>query len=159
MRRAALLALLLLAAAPGPDDAAQIRDLRAENNAALAARDPARIAAAYAPGYTLLRGVSGAVGQGADAPATMLAASDWRDLTFIAYTRTPGRIEIADDRQRAAEWGHWTGTWRAPAPVTARGGEYLAVWVPTAQGWRLRSETFVALDCTGVGCTMPEQRR
>ena len=153
MRFAVVLAAFAVAASPAPDDAARIRALRAENNAAILARDPVRIACAYAPGYLYVRGVSGAMGQGADAAAHSLATSDWLDPTFVTYTRTPDRIEVASDGQRAAEWGRWTGQWRAPAPVTARTGEYLAVWVPTKDGWRLRSESFVALGCDGPGCS------
>ena len=152
IRRVLLAALLIAAAAAAPDDEAAIRSLRAENNAALAARDGTRLARAYAPGYVFIRGYSGEVGRDADSVARTLAATDWRDPTFVGYVRVPARVEIASDRKRAAESGRWTGTWRAPAPVTRRTGEYLAVWVPTPDGWRLRSETFVALGCEGPGC-------
>jgi hypothetical protein len=154
MKRFAVLfaGTLLLAAAP-PTDEAQIRALRSENNAAMLARDQARLSRAYAPGYAFIRGFSGAIGQGPDASARSLAVTDWRDPAFVTYSRTPSRIALASDGKRAAEWGNWVGEWRAPAPVTRRTGEYLAVWVPTREGWRLRSETFVALGCVGVGCT------
>jgi len=28
-------------------------------------------------------------------------------------------------------------------------GLYLAVWIPVGETWRLKSETFVTLSCTG----------
>lgn len=168
MKAAALLALLTLTLAlPAPSAAIEpsipqtspnesaIRAARAENNAALAARDPARLARAYAPGYTFIRGFGGEIGQGPDAPARLLGASDWRDPYFLHYLRTPAAIEFASDGQRAAESGTWEAQWSDPAPVKRRTGRYLAVWVPTAAGWKLRSETFVALGCEGWGCNTP----
>lgn len=151
MRGVLILALALVAAAPS-DPEAQIRAVRAENNAALARHDTVAERRAYVPGYTLIRGFAGTVVEGADRVAADLEATDLKDPTYIAYHRTPDRIRIASDGQRAAEWGHWEGRWRAPARVTRRSGEYLAVWVPTHDGWRLRSESFVALGCEGPGC-------
>ena len=60
---------------------------------------------------------------------------------FLGFVRTPDVVSVANPPLRAMERGHWQG-----GGVSGRlSGEYLAVWVPTPQGWKLRSETFVTL--------------
>jgi hypothetical protein len=55
--------------------------------------------------------------------------------------RTPDVVTRADPPLRAMERGRWQG-----GSVSGRvSGAYLAVWVATPQGWKLRSETFVTL--------------
>ena len=147
----AALGLALIAAA-SPDPVSEIRRLRSENNLAIAHRDGAAMKRAYLPSYKLIRGFGGELLQGPDNLLAELASTDWNDPQHITYRRTPDRIVIASDGRRASETGHWEGLWRSGAPVTRRTGEYLAVWVPTPQGWRLRSESYVALGCEGRGC-------
>lgn len=146
-----LAALALGAAAPSGDEAA-IRTLRAGNNAAILKRDAAAMQAAYAADYTLIRGYAGTVVHGGPGLVQEWTATDWKDPLFITYARTPTRVEISSDGRRAGEWGTWEGRWKPGAPVLRRTGEYLAVWIATPAGWRLRSESFVALGCEGPGC-------
>jgi hypothetical protein len=44
------------------------------------------------------------------------------------------------------ERGQWVAQYRGDKGRPRVSGDYLAVWVPSPQGWRLRSETFVTLD-------------
>jgi len=54
-----------------------------------------------------------------------------------------------------AESGRWAGTWRKPDGVMRKSGVYLARWVPSGGTWRLKSELFVTLKCTGSPVLMP----
>jgi hypothetical protein len=78
---------------------------------------------------------------GADAMADYFARA-FKTPGFLGFVRTPDVVTIAAPPQRAMERGHWSG-----GSLTGRfSGEYLAAWVPTPTGWKLRSETFVTLS-------------
>jgi hypothetical protein len=44
------------------------------------------------------------------------------------------------------ERGRWVARYRTDKTRPRFSGEYLAIWVPSPQGWRLRSESFVTLS-------------
>jgi ketosteroid isomerase-like protein len=140
------IAAALLAAGPA-DAERQIRAARAESNLAIAAHDMAGMRRSFAPGYTIL---PGSLGKPLD--AEQLAARilpTFQDPTFIAYVRTPHRVEIATSGKRAAESGRWVGSWAEMDGEMRLSGTYLATWIPTPAGWRLLNESFVTLACTG----------
>lgn len=141
-----LLALSATAAMP-PDDIAQIRTLRGQSNAAVAAHDYQAMRRFFLPDYTILPGSSGRPFT-ADEMATRIAG-DFNDPEFVAYVRVPTRIVISDRRQRAAEIGRWAGTWRKAGGTMVVSGIYQATWNPTPAGWRLKNESFVTLACRG----------
>lgn len=147
-------ALILLCLAAGSaawsrplSPAAQIRALRAESNAAIAAHDVAAMRKLYLPDFTILPGSSGAPFGLAAFEQRMVAA--FADPSFVTYVRTPVRITIGASGKRAAEAGTWVGTWRKPDGTMRLSGVYQAMWLPTADGWRLKNESFVSLSCTG----------
>lgn len=143
-----LAAILALAVpAPARDAATEIRALRAQSNAAIAAHDADALRGLFLPDYTVLPGSSGAP---SDRAATIerLAAA-FIDPTFVTYVRTPTRIVIGTSGKRAAETGTWVGIWRKPDGIMRVSGVYQAMWLPTPQGWRLKNESFVSLGCTG----------
>src|SRR4051794_35103198 len=113
---AAGLALALQAAAaasgrPG-DVAAQIRALRAQSNAAIAAHDFEAMRRFFVDDYTILPGSSG---PSFDIEAfRRRIAPSFADPTFVTYIRTPTHILVGGSGRRAAEVGRWLGIWRSP---------------------------------------------
>ncbi|WP_439546445.1 DUF4440 domain-containing protein [Sandarakinorhabdus sp.] len=130
-----------MASTPAAADAvADIKAARAAYNAAIAARDVAGVRAAFGDGYIGIAGSGGEAIIGADAMTDYFARA-FKTPGFLGFVRTPDVVTVAVPPVRAMERGHWSG-----GSVSGRfSGEYLAVWVPTATGWKLRSESFVTL--------------
>ena len=114
-----------------PEDA--IRARRRLTNKLIAAREAGRLRPFFAADATLVPGGGGLI-VGADAIVAAFAAQ-MREPGFIAYVRTPDRIEVAADQ--AAETGHWTGAGQA--------GAYMAAWRKVTGQWVIESELFVTL--------------
>lgn len=144
MKLAAL--LMVLATPAAADPVADITAARAAYNAAIAARDVAGVRAAFGEGYVGIAGAGGEAIIGADAMTDYFARA-LKTPGFLGFVRTPDVVTVAVPPQRAMERGHWSG-----GSLNGRvSGEYLAVWVPTPQGWKLRSETFVTLSTGAPG--------
>ena len=126
---------------------ADIRASRARSNTAIAAHDIAGMKAPFLPDAVVLPGSSGAP-FGMDGFDARIGAT-FADPTFVAWVRTPAKVVIAADGKRAAETGTWVGTWRKPNGEMRMTGVYQAMWLPTPDGWRLRNESFVTLECHG----------
>jgi ketosteroid isomerase-like protein len=142
-----LAALLMVLATPAAaDPVADIMAARAAYNAAIAARDVAGVRAAFGEGYVGIAGTGGEAIIGTDAMTDYFARA-FKTPGFLGFVRTPDVVTVAVPPQRAMERGHWSG-----GSLNGRvSGEYLAVWVPTPQGWKLRSETFVTLSTGASG--------
>ena len=136
------------AATPG-DPASIVRAQRTEYNAAIAAHDPVRLRTFLVDDYHLISGSSGNVDSSADAAARGYADEEFKDPTFVTYRRTPTSIVAATSGKRIAESGRFEGSWNKPDGAMRKTGIYLAMWVPSAGTWRLKSEAFVTLACTG----------
>jgi hypothetical protein len=67
----------------------------------------------------------------------------------VTYWRTPTSVVIGSSGKPVAESGHWEGVWHKPDGTMRKTGIYLAMWIPAASAWRLKSEGFAALACTG----------
>ena len=141
------LVAIALAATTGRADEAQIRSLRAQSNAAIAAHDYPALRRFFTPDYTIFPGSSGRPFSADDMAKRI--AGDFSDPTFVTYVRTPQRIIVSSDRARAAETGRWVGTWRKREGTMRISGIYQATWNPTPAGWRLKNESFVTLACSG----------
>ncbi len=139
--KAFLAGVAMVLASPALADPVQdIRAARAAYNAAVAARDVDGIRRVLGDDYLGIAGSGGERIESADAMAEYFARA-FRTTGFVGFVRTPDVVTIAEPAVRAMERGTWSG-----GSITGRlRGEYLAVWVPTPQGWRLRSETFVTL--------------
>ena len=139
---AALIMIMATPAAAGPvaDIKAEIGSVRAAYNAAIAARDAAGVRAALGEDYIGIAGTTGEAIIGADAMADYFARA-FKTPGFLGFVRMPDVIMVANPPARAMERGHWSGG----STNGQLSGEYLAVWVPTPKGWKLRSETFVTL--------------
>jgi ketosteroid isomerase-like protein len=134
-------ALLMMAAVPAAaDHQAEIRDARARYNAAIMAHDATTIRSMFVDEYKGIAGSGGELIAGGDAMAAYFANA-FRNPDFKGFVRTPDVITIATPPDRAMERGHWHGG----SGKNLLEGEYLAVWIPTSTGWRLRSESFVTL--------------
>lgn len=144
MKLALAIVLMAATAVPG-DDTARIRNARAAYNAAIIARDVAVIRATFVDDYKGIAGSGGELIAGGDAMAVYFASA-FRNPAFISFVRTPDVITVAAPADRAMERGQWLGRTRTATGETRLHGEYLAIWVPTPTGWRLRSETFVTLS-------------
>jgi ketosteroid isomerase-like protein len=133
--------MIMAIATPAAADAiAEIKAARSAYNAAIAARDVAGVRAALGDEYIGLAGTGGEKIIGADAMADYFARA-FKTPGFLGFVRMPDVVTVAVPPLRAMERGHWSG-----GSTSGRvSGEYLAVWVPTATGWKLRSETFVTL--------------
>ena len=126
-----------------------VRAQRAEYNAAIAAHDAVRLRTFLVDDYHLILGSSGNVDSGADAATRGYADEEFKDPTFVRYRRTPTSIVAAASGKRIAETGRFEGLWNKPDGMMRRTGIYLAMWVPAAGTWRVKSEAFVTLACTG----------
>ena len=126
-----------------------VRAQRAESNAAIAAHDAVRLRKLFDDDYHAILGSTGDLDSGADAATLGYADDEFKDPTFVTYRRTPTSIVIAASGKRIAETGRFEGVWRRPDGTMRKTGVYLAMWIPSAGGWRLKSEAFVTLRCTG----------
>jgi Domain of unknown function (DUF4440) len=140
-------------AATGDGAAATVRAQRAESNAALEAHDAVRLRKLFDDDYHGIQGTSGALDSGGYAAAQSYGDEEFKDPTFVRYRRTPTSIVSAKSGKRVAESGRWEGIWREPDGAMRKTGVYLAMWIPSGGTWRLKSEAFVTLACTGsVSC-------
>jgi ketosteroid isomerase-like protein len=126
------------------DDAGAIRAARERYNVAIVSRDVAGVRAMFTDDYKGIAGTNGDLVSGGEAMAAFFARA-FATPGFITYVRTPDVITVAKPADRAMERGHWVGRSISGTTETSISGEYLAVWVPVAGGWKLRSETFVSL--------------
>lgn len=124
-----------------PEDA--IRARRRLTNKLIAAHQAGRLRPFLDPQVKMIVGDGGLI-TGADAVIAAFEAQ-FRDPAFVAYERTPERVEVDRDGLRAAESGRWVGSWRQ-ARMT---GVYLAAWRKVTGQWVIESETFVTMDGEG----------
>jgi hypothetical protein len=147
---AAMLAAAGMTTVMAAEDAvAIVRSLRAESNAAIAAHDAKRLRPLLADDYRGIQGTSGALDSGGAATARSYGNEEFRDPSFVSYERIPDKVTMAGSGRRIGESGHWVGTWRKADGIMRKTGDYLAVWTVSNGQWRLRSETFVTLSCSG----------
>lgn len=151
---ATLLCVSSLAAIGSPPPAtpdAIVRSQRADYNAAVAAHDAKRLRSFLVDDYHLISGSTGSLDSGADMAAQSYADEEFKDPTFVTYRRDPLAVRVAASGKRIAETGRFVGIWHKPDGTMRKRGIYLAMWVPDAGTWRLKSESFVTLGCTGSG--------
>jgi ketosteroid isomerase-like protein len=136
-----------------PRDETLIRDARLDSNRAIAARAVDAIVGSMEDDVVITRG-SGAVlnGQEEAKKAFTEAFAGSKDLV---YERSTERVEVGASEPLAAEHGTWTARWtNADGKPATRQGSYLAMWRKTIGSnglpeWKIRSELFVELGCTG----------
>ncbi|MEZ5293904.1 MAG: nuclear transport factor 2 family protein [Vicinamibacterales bacterium] len=140
-------AVLGVASAQPPDDAAAIRAARAASNAAIAAHDVAGIARHWLPDVHIVTSTS-TQGTGPEVNGQRMAQQFQRRPDTV-YVRTPSTIDVFGAWNVASERGEWTGRWTEPDGVVDVGGTYLAQWRKVDGTWRIQAELFVPTRCRG----------
>ena len=133
-------------AAESPD-VRLIQSLRQQSNRAIQARDLKAFAQTMLPEIEVTRGSSVHV-SGRDSVLASLSVQ-FKDPAFLGYVRDTDSIQVSTSGPLAAERGHWTGRFQRSDGIQTITGVYLAMWRKTDAGWKIRSELFVSLACTG----------
>jgi ketosteroid isomerase-like protein len=123
-------------------DEANIRAARAHSNRSIARRNLLGVADSLAEDFLAV------IGDGTFVPSRTaylkLFKQDFDSpKTSLRYERIPDTIQISTADPLAAEHGHWIGT--DANGQTAYTGTYMAMWLHTPDGWKLRSELYVTL--------------
>jgi ketosteroid isomerase-like protein len=127
-----------------------VRAARAEQNAAIAARDLDRVASYWTDSVTVTAGLgAGLRGRAAYRRAFELDSA-------MLYERTPQQIVVSANWPLAWEQGTWTGRQAGGGDGSSLlSGSYAAQWVKVDGRWLIRSELFVATSCQAVACRWP----
>ena len=125
-----------------------IRAVRVRSNQAMAAHDLQTLVGTLTEDFVQVRGNGMFTGSKALWMDTM--RTSFADPKAIGFERTTDKVEVSKLESSkvtrlAAEHGHWTG--RKADGAKAFGGTYLAMWRKAGEGWKIRSELFVVLDC------------
>lgn len=128
-------------------EAQLIRALRLQSNRAIQDRDLAGFGETMMPDIDVTRG-SGSHLSSRDSVLASVRVQ-FNDPNFLGYVRTTDSIQISTSNPLAAEHGHWAGRFKRPDGIQTIAGTYLSMWRKTDQGWKIRSELFVNLSCTG----------
>jgi uncharacterized protein (TIGR02246 family) len=131
-------------------EAAAVRAVRAAQNSAIAQHDIDR-AASFWTDDVVIRSALGRVIQGRANYRSVMSAD-----SVTVYRRDPERVDVSgNDRWPLAfESGTWTGRGARDGRPLLR-GRYAAQWVKRDGRWLIRAEVFVALGCSGTGCSRP----
>jgi streptogramin lyase len=153
--------LLLLASTVGvgkgvgvASDVSQIRALRLANNRAIARHDISGMQETWSFDIHLIC-CGNVMFSGAKALTASYQEEEFKNPAFVAYVRIPERITVSTDRAQATEYGKWVGVFTRPHPVSS--GRYFASWKKERKGWKISSESYVALssDERGVATLHP----
>ena len=128
-------------------NAQAIRAVREISNAAIADRDLGTLRGTWVEDVHVTAS-SGEVFQGSPEMARAFASS-FEDPDFGTYRRVPETVSVSEGGGFGAEYGEWVGTWAKSDGEMNVHGVYLAQWQNHEGMWRIRSEVFVALSCTG----------
>ena len=123
-----------------------IRARRRLSNRLIAAHQADRLAPFLAADVRLTGGEGGTI---LGAPAVVEAfRQQFADPDFVTYERLTDDVSLDQEGQRAAESGHWTGTWKDGDGRLVLTGTYLAVWQKRIGQWVIEQELFVTLTRT-----------
>ncbi len=122
------------------DHSADIRALRRQSNAAIAALDPQYVASFMSEDVEVAV-AGGPVLRGRTANLDAWDAQ-MRTKGFGGYVRTPEQVIVDPSATTAREVGHWVGRWRVNGRAHEQAGRYTAEWKRGAMGWEIVRETF-----------------
>ncbi len=129
---------------------AEILTARAASNKAIAAHDLNAVTGFWTDDIVMTAG-SGTGAIGTDTWREALG-QQFERYPDIVYIRTPEHVELSVVGPLAAERGRWVGRWTTDDGPVESGGTYSAMWRKESGRWRIRSQLFVTLTCTGAGC-------
>ena len=142
---------ILVSGSDFDSDKEAIRAIRAESNEAIKNHDAAAIVASFADSYQITTG-SGQLFHDTPEIEQELWAELLAENPDVIYVRTPDQVEISSYLPRAAESGTWVGNRTSDkGPIELR-GTYSASWIKVDGDWKIQSEMFVTLSCSGEGC-------
>jgi ketosteroid isomerase-like protein len=132
------------------DDRALVAAARTAQNRAIAAGDLDLVASFWTEDVTVRR----ALGHPLTGRAAAREALQPPGLpaSRIIYQRLASDIDVSMNWPLAFETGRWEGHLGTVTGPTTIGGRYSAQWVKRGGQWLIRSEVFVALTCSGIGC-------
>jgi len=143
----------LLDFAPARDTGAVERELRAARvaqNTAIAAGNLDAAAAFWTDDVTVRRALGQPLSGRAEARRALEPAAP--PAPRIVYQRLTRDVAVSAQWPLAFETGVWEGHLQSATGATVIGGRFSAQWVKRDNRWLIRSEVFVALTCSGIGC-------
>jgi ketosteroid isomerase-like protein/chorismate-pyruvate lyase len=138
---------------PSRDTAIAQRELRAARvaqNAAIAAGDLDRAAAFWTDDVTVRRALGQPLSGRAEARRALEPPPS--PAPRIVYQRLTRDVDVSAQWPLAFETGTWEGHLQSATGTVVVGGRFSAQWVRRGTQWLIRSEVFVALTCSGIGC-------
>ncbi len=132
-------------------DQKEILTIRASSNEAIRNHDAEAVVASFDDTYQITTG-SGKLFHDSPEQEKDLWAEIFAQYPDVVYVRTPAKIEVSTYRPRAAESGNWVGNWTTGKGTIEIGGTYSASWLKIDGRWKIQSEMFVTLYCSGDGC-------
>lgn len=131
----------------------QIAALRRENNEAIATRNLSGVLKILADNYAAVGGNDGIIRSKEEARELWL--KDFaRAHRLDQCIRQPSQILVgqAGGVLRAAELGSWRCPSQTEQGEATPHGRYFAHWSKRSGEWRVVSDNYVTLECTGPGC-------
>ncbi len=133
---------------------AAIKAARIAQTQAMAVDDLDKVVTWWVPDITIRRAMGQPV-DGAAAARKLLVPPANPSPNRLIYQREPVSVQVSPNWPLAYEEGRWSGHPGSVANAPVLGGRYSAQWVLRDGKWLIRSEVFVALTCSGAGCTFP----
>lgn len=121
----------------------EIRAARRASNQAIVRGDVQAFGVSLAEDYRGIRGNGTEIVSAAAYRESMTRT--FADRQAVRFERVTDRVSLAQSGDLAAEHGTWLG--HDPSRQKAFGGTYLAMWRRTPNGWKIRSELFIFLNC------------
>ena len=128
----------------------ELRAARVAQNAAIAAGDLDGAAAFWTDDVTVRRALGQPLSGRAEARRALEPPPP--PTPRIVYQRLTRDVEVSAQWPLAFETGTWEGHLQSATGPAVVGGRFSAQWVRRGTRWLIRSEVFVALTCSGIGC-------
>lgn len=129
----------------------KILRIRADSNEAIKKHDAAGIVASFDKTYQITTG-GGKLFHDNPEKEEELWRAIFAESPDVVYVRSPSKIEVSTYLPRAAESGNWVGNWTTEKGRIEVGGSYSASWIRVDGSWKIQSEMFVTMYCSGDGC-------